>query len=281
MLRTVLLLIATTLLGQLAAADLTITGKWMVTKFSSVPAQDEKTTTKISAKCPPGALTIEIGDGTFTSTMAMFPGKKPSVQTMTYTVAERTADSLTILVKSRRNEAGEKTIVRRDGAGLIMTDSANITTMVPYDAAAVEKERKRVEEGEKPADPLKDQPLAGHLQGAAWKPIVCRRSTFQFDQKGETIRVDVLAEKVDRNAADTLPKLILKLPIKPGDYPLGPTFNLTVVIPPSQNIPLTNGTLSVYKVTDTTIEFGLTARGEDGDVLNGKMSADVSPVKDE
>lgn len=101
MLRPISLLAACWLAGHLAAAELIITGKWMVMEFANrAEGKEGGVVTKAAVRCPPGALTLDIGEATMTSTLAMFPGRKPEVRTMTYTVVERSTDSVTILVVS-------------------------------------------------------------------------------------------------------------------------------------------------------------------------------------
>ena len=78
---------------------------------------------------------------------------------------------------------------------------------------------------------------------------------------------------------DQQPHLLFRMPIKPGTYPLDGDTNITVLHGNDQ-IFTRNGTLVVYAVTATAIAFGLTIRGLDDTVINGRMTADVSPIVD-
>ena len=270
------------LMSQLGAADLDITGKWMVTESTNNPnAADGKKDGKFTVTIGAGGLTVEIGEGTMTTTMAFIPGAEPEITKTTFTFQKRNESSATILEPSAQNGNGTIIEITKDGEGLIFTDDKTITKVVKYDPVAVATNKKNIEEANKPADKLLDQSLRGHLNGMEWTPIECRRSSAQFDERGEKIRVDVTADKKKRLDPSAFPSLIVDLPTKPGEYPLSNSFSLTVYFPPSHNTILINGTLVIYKVTNTSIEFGLTARGQDDNVINGKMTADVSSLKDE
>lgn len=269
-------------LACLPAADLVITGTWMAQEISSGGGTGEgKSSGKFSMRCKPGFMTIEIGDGTLKTSLAM-PSRPAEVKTSTYTVQSRSADRVAITVIDPTGKKPPKpTELVKDGPGLTITGDGAVMKVVPYDAAAIAAEQKRQSDAEQPAEPLKDAPLSGHLGGADWTPVLARRSSFQFDKTGKRIRVEVTADKPKGFEPSAKSSLILNIPTTVGEYPLGNTFNITAYTPPSTNAMIANGILTVYSVSDTAIAFGLTARGEDGDVVNGRMTADVSPLKDE
>lgn len=270
---------------HLDAAELPITGTWMAEEgWSKEPAGKAPANGangKSRLRYPPGLLVIELGVGTMTTTFLKPPTMTPKVTVTTYSVVQASDTSVTILVVGAPEKDGKKVHITKDGTALIFIDDQSVTRMVPYDALAVAAERKRVEDGKKPADALKDQPLAGRLNGAEWTSSRARRSHFQFDDTKKTIRVNVTVDQPKGFEPSAHPSLILTLPIVPGEYPLSATFNVTRFVPPGSNTVIANGTLVVYRVTEAAIEFGLSARGEDGDVINGRMTADIRPVGDE
>lgn len=270
---------------RLDAADLVITGKWMAEEsWSKEPAGKAPAGAangKSRLRYPPGLVVIDLSFDTMTTTFLKPPTMEPKVTTATYTIVQASETSVSILVVEPLQKDGKKIFITKDGTALILADDHTVTRVVPYDPVAVAAERKRVEDGGKPADPLKDQPLAGRLRGAEWIPSRGRRSHFQFDDTGKTIRVNVTVDQPKGFEPSAHPSLILTLPIVPGEYPLSATFNVTRYVPPGSNTVIANGTLVVYRVTEAAIEFGLSARGKDGDVINGRMTADIRPVGDQ
>ena len=268
---------------HLAAVDVNFIGTWMATDIVPIEkpkdGANDKTSGKMSMHCPPGFMVIEFGDGTMRTTVSLL-NRPPKVQNLTYTVQRKSADAVLIAIIDPTGKEAQKTIeITQDGQGLALLGDDAITKVVPYDAAAIAAEQKRLEEAKRPADPLLDQPLSGRINDTEWIPIQARRSAFQFDQKGERISIDVTLDKPAGYKPSTQPSLIIEVPTRVGEFPLSTSFNITVHSPPSKNTVVMNGLLVVYKVTDTMIEFGLTARGKDGVVFNGKMTADVSPLK--
>jgi hypothetical protein len=110
--------------------------------------------------------------------------------------------------------------------------------------------------------------------------VECKRSQFQSDSKSERVSVRVTADKPKSYQPSEKPALLVDLPTKVGEYPLSGLFNVTAFLPPSRNIALINGTLVIYQASDSSIEFGLTARGLDGNEVNGRMVADISPNRE-
>ena len=192
MLRTLAVFIASILVSHLAAADLAITGKWMVSGFTSTTTgMDGKKLGQSTMHIRPGVIAMEIGEKDMTTTVSMIPGQPPQVLQMPYTVQKKSETSMTILLVTPHDKTPKTTVITQEGSGLTLTDDTTTTTVVPYDPAAITAEQKRVEEGNKPADSLTNHSLSGHLNGADWTPIACRRSSFQFDETGKHIRVDV------------------------------------------------------------------------------------------
>jgi len=281
--RLVLLLLAT--IACLTGAEGGwIQGRWMVTSIASKPAPGEPESTSGMTMTPePGAMAIEITPTEMISTMRMPSGAEPRSYTSTYVVEQAAPERLTLRI-TRPHPAGEgSTIshvqVERSGTGLTFTDERSISILQPWDAAAVAKHAAEVAaEGARPVAAIADAPLSGTINGEQWTPIVCRRSPFAMDEDGKQIRVQALAEKLVGYAPGTKPKLMISLPTTPGDYPLGPKLNVTIFTPPTKNQVLAKGMLRVVAVTDSTIEFGLSARDGRGNEVNGTMIADISPL---
>jgi hypothetical protein len=277
-----MLLFAT--ITSLAAADADagawMQGKWMVVSMASKPATTGGTTnSSMTMKPKPGAVVMEIGPQAITTTVRMPPAGKTMKREAGYVVDQAATDSLTIRV-TPKGPGGQATVtvVKRQGANLVLEDDRSTTILQPYDAALVAKQELLEQQGAKPVAAVKDQPLTGRIAGQDWTPIVCRRSRIQLDESGKHIRVEAATEASKGFAPGTKPKLMIKLPTTVGVYPLGPNFNITVFTPPSDNQVLVDGVLHVTKVSEGAIEFSLSAHDDEGNEVNGRMTADVSPL---
>ena len=276
------LLLVTTV--SLAAADAGwLEGRWMVVSIGSKPAAGEPASTGgMTMEPEPGAMAIEIRGNEMISSMRVPARPEPHRFTSTYVVEQATPDRATLSV-TRPNPRGggsavTKVLVERRGAGLILTDEHSVTTVQPWDADAVAKHVAEVAaEAAQPAAAIADRPLSGTVNGEPWSAIVCRRSPFPMEEDGKRIRVQALAEKLVGYAPGTKPKLMISLPTTPGDYPLGPKLTITIFTPPTKNQVLAKGTLRVISVTDSAIEFALSARDGRGNEVNGTMIADITP----
>lgn len=266
-----------------AAEGAWLEGRWMIVSVAAKPeAGGPGATGGMTMNPKPGTMLIEIKGLVMTTSMRMPPKGELRTFASTIAIEQATADSLTMRVTRPDMNGAPGAVsamaVRRDGAGLVFTDARSVTTLQPWDEAAVEKQAAADVEDAKPAAAIEDRPLSGTVDGQPWKPIVCRRSHFQSEEGGERIRVNASEENLVGFDPGTKPKLILSLPKTPGDYPLGPNFNLTMFTPPSSNTVLVNGLLRVVTVSDTAIEFSVSARDGDGIEINGTMVADISPL---
>lgn len=89
-----------------------------------------------------------------------------------------------------------------------------------------------------------DQPLAGRHSGKDWKGLFAYHSSFFSDD--DHYGVDVLEKKEpEKFKRFQQPELMVKIPKKPGQYQLSPTFNVTFFEPPGNNKTATDGILKV------------------------------------
>ncbi|MBA3684079.1 MAG: hypothetical protein H0W72_02420 [Planctomycetes bacterium] len=257
-----------------------IEGRWMVVSVASAPgAAGGGAKDNMTMRPKPGAMTIEFSATTMTSSFRKPPKGEVVKRASPYRIEQATADSLTMHVTGPGADAKATVVaVKRDGANLVLTDERSITTLQPYDEAAVAKQAALEQAAARPAAAVKDQPLTGRLGGNDWTPILCRRAHFQLDETGKRIRVEALAEKLEGFEPGTKPKLLLSLPTTVGEYPLSGTFNVTAFIPPSQNDVLVDGILRVTAVDDAAIHFSISAHDDEGNEINGVMVADISPL---
>jgi len=262
------------LAAALPGADLVFTGTWMATHSVAKGGGADAA----SMDFDPGATTFVIDGSTITSTMYLFPGDPPEVVKETYTVKTRGADAVTLqVVPADAKDAPKPVDIVRSGTGLTLTEDGWSITLVPLDRAALAAVEKRNAEAKLPADPLKQQPLAGTIAHAPWTPVGARRSRFQLDEAKHRISVNVFVV-LDADEHSAQPVLLVSLPTAVGVYPFSDQFNITAVITLDKQIVLVSGALTVTRVTPAAIDFGITARGMDGIVINGTMTADVTPV---
>jgi hypothetical protein len=261
-------LIATVLVlaGALApAAELTLDGKWMITEIKGVG----KDTGTLEAE--PGSMTVEIHGTSMVMTMVFDPSKPPEKTTSTITVTEKSADRLTVTTTDA--DGVDTSVVTRDpsGRGLVLTGKDSITTLMPWDAAAVAKADKARADEDKPAAPIADHPLSGKFGGAEWTAPVCKRSDFQF--KEDRVRCEITAAAPPEHGMPAC--VIIDLPKQAGAYPFDGRMNATFFTPPGTNHSATHGQLVIYKIDGDRVDFGLSVRLDADNELNGKMSVDL------
>jgi hypothetical protein len=264
------IVLGSVLAGALApAADLQLDGKWMITEVKGLGDNSG------SMEAAPGAMTVEIHGASMVMTMVFDPSKPPEKTTSTIAVTAKAADQLTMTTTSP--DGVETCVVTRDasGKGLIFTAKDSITTLVPWDAAAVAKEDAAQAEKAKPAAPIADHPLSGKFGGAEWTALVCQRSDFQF--KDDVVRCEISAVKPPEHGPSPA-SIIISMPKKAGAYPLGPMMNATFFTPPGKNKTAMHGELVIYKIDGTKVDFGLSARADADNEINGRMSVDLGPA---
>jgi hypothetical protein len=265
------------------AADLVFTGTWMATQSRDKDADPADAT--VFTRYRPGEIVIVIAQGTVKTTtwrqQERTMGWPADTSNKTYTVDEVTADHAKLTANDTNfiKPHPKPLTITAHPPGIEITDDDLVTTCIPVDAAAIAKEDLRYTAAAAPADPLLDQPLAGRIAGVAWKPIRARRCDEPAGKPDDPITIEVTPDIPPKNENDQQPHLLFRMPVKPGTYPLDGNTNITVIHGNDQ-IPTMNGTLVVYSVTAAAIAFGLTIRGLDDTVINGRMTADVSPIVD-
>lgn len=244
--------------------------------------EEKGTQSKSSLKCKPGFMSIEIGSNTWKSALSLPPDRSPKIKEYTYAIQKHSTDNISIIITDpKQQDSPQNYDITKNEESLSIKGDGSILKVIPYDQSAVASEINRQKEASRPADPIKEQPLTGTINQELWMPILARRSAFQPNENNETIRVEITIDKPILHYPSKHSSLIVELPTQTGEYPFSNSFNITFYTPPSRNKIVVNGILAIYKVTDTVIEFGLTARGEDGLIFNGKMTADVSQLKNE
>jgi hypothetical protein len=273
------LLFSMSICMQMHADALDIIGTWMATDSNDITKDATgKITGKSSLQYAPGVFVVAVTAATLRT--SLFIDDPMDSDEEAYTVQDHSADTVTIAIGDPKIKSELKTcIFKRKGSGMIMSDDRSSTTLVPSDPVAIAAVKKRLLDAARPAEPLADRPLSGVMtKGVAWLPILARRSEFQFDVTGTKIDVDITADRPKNSENNSQPTVRLAMPTTVGEYPFGRRFNMTVNIPKQGDVWIINGTLVVYKASATSVSFGLTARGPDGIVINGKMTADISPL---
>jgi len=257
------------IITALPAADLDITGHWIVT-------HDEDAVVSQDGQCQedylPGDFTIDIGPALITTSEPTYPGLPPTVEALPYVVKTRQADRETIQVTLLDGTRLTSDFVRT-GTGVTMSSYDGMAyTLAPWDHMAAAAYAAMVAAAEQPADPLRQQPLAGTIDHQPWSADGARRFVMQEGVDDHHIRIAMSGPNQRK------PMLTFDLPTTVGVYPLSQHYQIAVWVPSGHTGALTNGTVTVTRVTATAIDFGLTARGRYGMVVNGTITADISPV---
>lgn len=116
-----------------------------------------------------------------------------------------------------------------------------------------------------------DPPLQGVLAGKPWSAISARLS--HLPATADVWYVDVYGEALPGKFDEpTGPFLIVPVPKKPSARKLGNSFNITLSAPPSDNEPLTKGSVVTTKVAADAVSFSVTVAEDSANHLVGKFT---------